>query len=272
MEEATRIRKQSEPRSFADSVANRFVLSTVKDLEEFSLSTDLEANVEYQTASISLSDGSQIISEIFFPSCLGGRHDGFEVLSLEILLSLSIRSISDPNVIWQKIVALYPANQSHSIAIGIRQLGVQADDNLNAKLEKKLRIVALEGHWWKAKVILKKYKDAATNPISDNGNTLLHIVVREGHNYFVKELLNFIQDGTLIEEQNLNGETTLHTVVIVDNIYVAELLVKKRKELLGILNNDSKVPLLSAYYKTQLNTYLYLIDVTENGPSSSFRP
>ncbi|GJT65169.1 ankyrin repeat-containing protein [Tanacetum coccineum] len=269
--------------------------STVKDLEEFSLSIDLEANVEYQTASISRSDGSQIISEIFFPSCLGGRHDsvnmtrfaswmvidGFEVLSLEILLSISIRSIrlrckivkiigryesllkgwilgsinqevhnhvyncSDPKVIWQKIVALYPANQSHSIAIDIRQLGVQANDNLNAELGKKLRIVALEWHWWKAKAILKKYKDAATNSISDNGNTLLHIVVREGHNYFVKELLNFIQDGTLIEEQNLNGETALHTAVIVDNIYAVELLVKKRKELLGILNNDSKVPLIN---------------------------
>lgn len=147
------------------------------------------------------------------------------------------------------------------------QLGVQADDSLNAELQKKLRMVALEGHWWKAKAILKKYKDAASNPISDNGNTLLHIVVREGHNYFVKELLNFIQDGSLIERQNLNGETALHTAAIVDNKYAAELLVKKRKELLGILNNDSKVPLFSAYHKTQLNTFLYLMEATENGLS-----
>nr|GEU43164.1 ankyrin repeat-containing protein [Tanacetum cinerariifolium] len=111
---------------------------------------------------------------------------------------------NDPKVIWQKIGALYLANQSRAIAINIEQLGVQADDSLNAELEKKLRMIALEVHWWKAKPILKKYKDAATNPISDNGNTLLHIVVREGHNYFVKELVNFIEDGTLIEKQNLN--------------------------------------------------------------------
>ncbi|GJW41482.1 ribonuclease H-like domain-containing protein [Tanacetum coccineum] len=143
---------------------------------------------------------------------------------------------SDSKFIWQKIVALYPANQSHSIEIDIRQLELQADDSPNAELEKKLCIVALEGHWWKEK---------ATNPISDNGNILLHIVLREGRNYFVKELRNFIQDGTQIEKQNLNGETTLHTAAIVDNIYAAELLVKKRKELLGVLNNDSKVPLLS---------------------------
>ncbi|GKA01972.1 ankyrin repeat-containing protein [Tanacetum coccineum] len=81
----------------------------------------------------------------------------------------------------------------HFIAIDIRQLGVQEDDSLNAKLEKKLCMVALEGHWWKAKAIFNKYKDAATNPISDNGNTLLHIV------------------------QNSNGETTLQVAAIVDN-------------------------------------------------------
>nr|GEW71686.1 putative mitochondrial protein [Tanacetum cinerariifolium] len=45
---------------------------------------------------------------------------------------------SDPKVIWQKIGALYPANQSHSIAIDIKQLGVEEDDSLNAELEKKL--------------------------------------------------------------------------------------------------------------------------------------
>nr|GEZ94796.1 hypothetical protein [Tanacetum cinerariifolium] len=111
-------------------------------------------------------------------------------------------------------------------------------------------------HWWKAKAILKKYKDAVINPIIDNGNTLFHIAVREGHNYFVTELLNFIQDGTLIEKKNSNGETTLQAAAIVDN-----------KELLRILNNDSKVPLRSAYYKTHLNTFLYLMDVTENGSS-----
>ncbi|GKD51700.1 ankyrin repeat-containing protein, partial [Tanacetum coccineum] len=116
-------------------------------------------------------------------------------------------------------------------------------------------MVALEGHWWKAKAILKKYKDDTTNPISDNGNTPLHIVIREGHNYFVTELLNFIQDGTLIEKQNSNSETTLHAAAIVDN-----------KELVEILNNASKV-LLSTYYKTQLNAFLYLMDVAENGQS-----
>ncbi|GJT12800.1 putative reverse transcriptase domain-containing protein [Tanacetum coccineum] len=77
------------------------------------------------------------------------------------------------------------------------------DDSLNDKLEKKLRMVALEGHLWKAKSILKKYKYATTNHISDNGNTPLHI-------------------------------TTLHAAAIVDNKELEKNLNNASKVLLNL--------------------------------------
>ncbi|KVH88656.1 Ankyrin repeat-containing protein [Cynara cardunculus var. scolymus] len=127
----------------------------------------------------------------------------------------------------------------------------------------QLRKATVEGRWWRAEAILKNAKMAATEAISNDGNTMLHLAVELGQNDFVKKLLDFIDDGNEIEKQNLDGRTALHIAAIVGNTYAAELLVKKRKELLGISDHKTHVPLLSAYYNMQLNTFIYLLEATE---------
>lgn len=131
------------------------------------------------------------------------------------------------------------------------------DRNIN------LRKATVKGSWWEAEAILKKHKDAATEAISNDGNTILHLAVGIGQNDFVEKLLNFIQDAEKIEKKNSDGRTALHIAAIVGNKYAAELLVKKRKELLGISDHKAYVPLLSAYYNMQLNTFVYLLEATE---------
>ena len=78
-----------------------------------------------------------------------------------------------------------------------------------------------------------------------------------------EKLLDFIEDGKQIEKQNSDGRTALHIAATVGNTYAAELLVKKRKELLEIPDNKAYVPLLSAYCSMQLNTFVYLLEASD---------
>nr|GEU33965.1 ankyrin repeat-containing protein [Tanacetum cinerariifolium] len=79
----------------------------------------------------------------------------------------------------------------------------------NTRRYKRLRKAIVEGRWWKAEGILKSHKDAATEAISNDGNTMLHIAVGIGKNDFVRKLLNFIEDAKQIEKQNADGCTAL---------------------------------------------------------------
>ena len=92
---------------------------------------------------------------------------------------------------------------------------------------RKLVEATLKGTWWEAKAILQNHKDAVTEGLDHCGNTMLHIAVAQGHNYFVEKLLNFIEDGEQIETINSNGLTALHIASFFDNRYAAELLVNK---------------------------------------------
>nr|GEV90274.1 ankyrin repeat-containing protein [Tanacetum cinerariifolium] len=92
---------------------------------------------------------------------------------------------------------------------------------------------------------------------------MLHLAVGEGKNYFVQKLLNSIQNEELIEEKNIKGQTALHIAALVGNTYAAELLVKKRDNLLYVKDNLGKVPLVIAYSNNQISTFTYLLKVTE---------
>ncbi|GJY25247.1 ankyrin repeat-containing protein [Tanacetum coccineum] len=124
----------------------------------------------------------------------------------------------------------------------------------------KLPNLAQKGHWSKAKSILKKHKDAATELIGDNGDTMLHLMVKEGKNNFVEMLLNFKDDEIESEKQNSNGQTALHIAAIVGNKYAAELFVKKGKGLLYIPDHESHVHFVSAYSNMQFQTFVYLLE------------
>ncbi|PWA99182.1 Ankyrin repeat-containing protein [Artemisia annua] len=127
----------------------------------------------------------------------------------------------------------------------------------------KLRNATVKGCWGEAKAILKNNIDAATELISKNGNTMLHLAVVKGHNNFLEKLHNFIKKEEHIERRNSDGHTALHIAVIFDIRCAAELLVRKRKRLLQISDNEDNIPLLSAYNNMKLSTYVYLLEVSE---------
>ncbi|GJZ03260.1 ankyrin repeat-containing protein [Tanacetum coccineum] len=146
-------------------------------------------------------------------------------------------------------------------------MDVSPNDNESTnELIMKLLNATMEGSWWKAKAILKDH-NAATKVINNNGDTMLHLAVREGKNYFVNQLLNFIKDGSEINTMNSDGHTALHTAVTVDNKQVAELLVNKSNKLLDWLGWLSQLGihhlLANATSTKQYNLALKLVEIPE---------
>ncbi|MFS7917535.1 putative ankyrin repeat-containing domain-containing protein [Helianthus anomalus] len=138
----------------------------------------------------------------------------------------------------------------------VRDPEIQDTDNI--RLKKELYEAAAQGWWTKAKSILKGNKIAATEAITANGNTILHLAVEMGHNYFVEKLLEFLEDGEDIETQNDKGRTALHIAAMVGNKQAAHLLVKKRKQLLEFEDHNNLSPLKLASAYSNLNVYAYL--------------
>ncbi|GJZ16292.1 ankyrin repeat-containing protein, partial [Tanacetum coccineum] len=140
---------------------------------------------------------------------------------------------------------------------------IPAEDGGNEAGLGDLRDATREGNWWRAQSILRKHKIELTTKINNVDETMLHLAVGEGKNYFVQKLLNSIQNEQLIEEKNNKGQTALHIAALVGNKYAADLLVKKINNLLYVKDNLGKEPLLIAYSNNQISTFAYLLEVTK---------
>ncbi|MFS7920881.1 putative ankyrin repeat-containing domain-containing protein [Helianthus anomalus] len=192
--------------------------------------------------------------------------------------------MSNVTYIWRKLESTFnPQNSdreqdSHSVGFISRTESVrdipEIKDKDSVKLMKALYDVAIEGCWWKAKSILKTNKKAATQAITTaNDNTILHIAVEMGHNYFVEKLLEFIEDEKDIETKNLNGRTALHVAAVVGNTDAAQLLVQKRKELLVNLDSNEMTAFDIAFENKKINTSAYLLkSALESSTDSNGNP
>ncbi|KAJ0771671.1 putative ankyrin repeat-containing domain-containing protein [Helianthus annuus] len=116
------------------------------------------------------------------------------------------------------------------------------------------------GDWPKAEGTLKVHKYLATEAIDEDGSTLLHIAVENGHNDFVKKLLSYIKNNSdLLKQRDSDGSTALHIAAIVGNTDVVDLLVKRDKMLLRCKDNYGEAPLHSACENLHLDTIAYIL-------------
>nr|GEY42628.1 ankyrin repeat-containing protein [Tanacetum cinerariifolium] len=140
---------------------------------------------------------------------------------------------------------------------------IQAEDPGKGFPIDKLRDATRKGNWRRAQSILRRYRFEITQKINNVGETMLHLAVREGKNYFVQKLLNSIQNEELIEEENNKGQTALHIAALVGNKDAAEILVMKMDSLLYVKDNFGEVPLVTAYSNNQISMFTYLLEVTK---------
>ncbi|PWA82776.1 Ankyrin repeat-containing protein [Artemisia annua] len=172
--------------------------------------------------------------------------------------------------LYEDLQGLYDSDKRRPIEEGMDDrmlMDVSPNDKESTEFMKELLNATMEGSWWKAKAILKNHENAATMVINNNDDTMLHLAVREGKNYFVNQLLNFIKDGSEIAIRNSQGHTALHTAATVDNKQAAKLLVNKSNELLNVKTRVGNfVPLDLAYFFGHIKTFLYLLEVARDMP------
>ncbi|KAF5812973.1 putative ankyrin repeat-containing domain, PGG domain, ankyrin repeat-containing domain superfamily [Helianthus annuus] len=188
-----------------------------------------------------------------------------------------------PNVpdIWSKLESTFGKPPLRSIRYGGGFLDfrfmkdsdgdIPEIDNTVIIRRQRLYEAAVDGCWWKAKSILKIHRNAATEAIIPNGNTILHVAVELGHNYLAEKLLEFLKDGEVIEKENLKGLTALHVAARVGNTDAVQLLVQKRKELLEIQHSDEERELLRIAFKYgKPSTCAYLLRCAPPSDTSTF--
>ncbi|XVF58743.1 hypothetical protein PTKIN_Ptkin07bG0091200 [Pterospermum kingtungense] len=95
--------------------------------------------------------------------------------------------------------------------------------------------------------------------LSADGDTALHIAVLAGHVDIVEELVGRMSAQEVVVKQKY-GSTALNFAAIGGVTEIAELLVKKNRELLKITNDHDQIPLVVAalYGHRELVQYLYL--------------
>ncbi|KAJ0606792.1 putative ankyrin repeat-containing domain, PGG domain, ankyrin repeat-containing domain superfamily [Helianthus annuus] len=174
--------------------------------------------------------------------------------------------------VWNWLANIYDRPKSEGVTFGIEFIKDAPDIDTHdietessprireTQLKKELYKAAAEGWWRKAKSILENNKFAATEAITANGNTILHVGVEMGHNYFVEKLLEFLEDVKDIEMKNDKGQTALHIAAIVGNTHAAQLLVQKSSQLLEYKDNNNVLPMHLASANTNLDTYAYLFE------------
>ncbi|KAI3701580.1 hypothetical protein L6452_26764 [Arctium lappa] len=136
------------------------------------------------------------------------------------------------------------------------------------ELKKKLRMAVMKSSWWHVQYILMEgrkdaMKDALRDKINDDGNTLLHLAVGLSVDDLVLKLLESVdqsdQERGVLKIKNAGGSTALHVAAIVDNVYAAELLVKKDNQLLPMRDHAGYTPLDIAYHNMHFATFMYLL-------------
>ncbi|KAK9062927.1 hypothetical protein SSX86_020117 [Deinandra increscens subsp. villosa] len=179
--------------------------------------------------------------------------------------------IDSAKAVWREVESLYMppisnTEDSPGFLFGKDLLvdapEIETTSSITREIRERLYEAAIEGCWWKAKSLLKTNKNAATKPITRDGNTILHIAVEMGHNHFVEKLLQFLTDGRDIETKNYEGQTALHIAALVSNEYAAQLLVQKRSRLLEIRDSGQDSPLDTALHESNFNISAYLLKTT----------
>ncbi|KAI3709306.1 hypothetical protein L2E82_39066 [Cichorium intybus] len=182
----------------------------------------------------------------------------FDSISQDVLLKVNM--LSSTKEIWEKLKSIYGPTMSYEIDQDKSKTSETKD--IITRRNEKLRRATMVGQWWEVETILRNDTNAVGEVINNDGETLLHIAVGTGHNYFVRKLLDFIEGKEILKRRSLDGSTALHIAAITGNNYAAGLLIEKEKSLIGIRNRDGTLPYVAAYSNNHFGTSVFLFKAT----------
>ncbi|WRX09432.1 protein of unknown function DUF3447 - like 4 [Theobroma cacao] len=111
------------------------------------------------------------------------------------------------------------------------------------------------------KKFLDQHPSALSSSLSADGDTALHIAVLAGHVEIVEELVGHMSAQEIAVKQKF-GSTALNFAAVGGVTEIAELLLKKNRELLTITNEYDQIPLVVAALYGHRNLVQYLYEET----------
>ncbi|XP_030942847.1 ankyrin repeat-containing protein At5g02620-like isoform X1 [Quercus lobata] len=123
---------------------------------------------------------------------------------------------------------------------------------------------SFKGNWQAAKDLLRLYPGMVRDPITEGGDTALHIAAAANHPNFVKELLKLMKKEEL-EITNKYGQTALYFAAASGNVIIAEEMVEKNDKLtlIRIKSREKKfTPLYVAALLGRREMVSFLFDKT----------
>ena len=129
------------------------------------------------------------------------------------------------------------------------------------------------GNWNAAKEFLNLHPNAISAKITIRDQTALHVAAGAGHVHIAEELVKQMSEENL-EIKDIYGFTALARAASFGNYRVAECMLEKNENLIGIATNRGDIPVVLALLNGHLKLarYLYLLTpleilMLENGAS-----
>ena len=120
------------------------------------------------------------------------------------------------------------------------------------------------GDWNAAKEFLNRHPYAISAKITIRDQTALYVAAEAGHVHIVEELVKQMSEENL-EIKDIDGYTALAQAAYVGNYRVAECMLEKNENLIGIATKKGTIPVVLALLNGHLKLarYLYLLTPPE---------
>lgn len=122
---------------------------------------------------------------------------------------------------------------------------------------------ALRGDWLEIERVASISPKWIRSKITKGGETVLHIAAAAKHLHLVKELVN-LMDADSLTLANKLGNTALCFAAVSGVVKIAEVMVKKNKELPNIRGSQDMTPLHMAVLLGHQHMVWYLLQVTDD--------
>ncbi|KAL7604627.1 hypothetical protein Lser_V15G19366 [Lactuca serriola] len=164
--------------------------------------------------------------------------------------------------VWDELQTMYAPAVVPQLPPVIEDTLQDEDEKDKALNLRELYSCAQEEYWSGVEKILSYGRVTVIDKITNNGNTLLHVVVGTSKKRkFLEELLEVTPENTkLTDVRNSDGSTLLHVAAIIGNTEAADILVERDPDLLLAKDNEGQTPLALALSNMHTQTARHLLD------------
>ncbi|KAJ9696093.1 hypothetical protein PVL29_008374 [Vitis rotundifolia] len=143
-----------------------------------------------------------------------------------------------------------------------------AGSTKNEGVRRNLFDCAMQGKWREAIEVYKQHPWVRPEKITKEGDTALHIAVRDHKEWVVEELVKLVstpeQYEGVLKSQNDKGNAPLHFAASIGNVSMCECFARKceelkRKDLVGMCNEDGETPLFLAARHGEIEAFFCLL-------------